>query len=307
MRAGRTGCDHMRLVCPSCGAEYEVDDSVIPEAGRDVQCSNCGQAWFQASAAQLQAQKTDDSTHDASQVWQENADDRDDSPVAAPDAETPPDPQAKVADSDVSPDRQGGEEIAAAAPATDPTKTFRRRTLDDAVLNVLREEAAREARTRDRQGATLETQPDLGLTSAALPAAEPVEEVRKDRVAQTRGSADESDDEDSLVSRGSRRELLPDIEEINSTLRATSERGGDAASRDAPETLQRRRSGFRLGFSISLISAAVLLSTYLLAPVISTQVPALTPLMDAYVHGVDKARLWIDAKMQSSTEAMRKK
>ena len=296
----------MRLVCPSCGAEYEVDDSVIPEAGRDVQCSNCGQAWFQVSAAQLQAEKTEESTKDASQVWQENADDRDDSADTAPATETVPEPQAEVADSDGAADGQSSEESAAAVP-TDPTKTFRRRTLDDAVLNVLREEAAREARARDTQGATLETQPDLGLSSAALPAAKPVEEVKKDRVAQTRGSADESDDEDSLVSRGSRRELLPDIEEINSTLRATSERGSDAASRDAPETLQRRRSGFRLGFSISLISAAILLSTYLLAPVISEQVPALTPLMDAYVHGVDKARLWIDAKMQSSTEAMRKK
>src|SRR3990167_3607508 len=37
----------MRLVCPNCDAEYEVDASVIPQSGRDVQCSNCGTAWFQ--------------------------------------------------------------------------------------------------------------------------------------------------------------------------------------------------------------------------------------------------------------------
>ena len=37
----------MRLVCPNCDAQYEVDDAAIPEAGRDVQCSNCGHAWFQ--------------------------------------------------------------------------------------------------------------------------------------------------------------------------------------------------------------------------------------------------------------------
>ncbi|MCB2124584.1 MAG: zinc-ribbon domain-containing protein, partial [Rhodobacteraceae bacterium] len=29
----------MRLICPSCGAQYEVDESVIPDGGRDVQCS----------------------------------------------------------------------------------------------------------------------------------------------------------------------------------------------------------------------------------------------------------------------------
>lgn len=37
----------MRLMCPNCDAEYEVDASAIPETGRDVQCSNCGHAWFQ--------------------------------------------------------------------------------------------------------------------------------------------------------------------------------------------------------------------------------------------------------------------
>ena len=37
----------MRLTCPNCGAQYEVPDDVIPLAGRDVQCSNCGDTWFQ--------------------------------------------------------------------------------------------------------------------------------------------------------------------------------------------------------------------------------------------------------------------
>ncbi|HHB81612.1 MAG TPA: thioredoxin, partial [Aliiroseovarius sp.] len=40
----------MRLVCPNCGAQYEVDSRVIPENGRDVQCSNCGHTWFQKPA-----------------------------------------------------------------------------------------------------------------------------------------------------------------------------------------------------------------------------------------------------------------
>ena len=37
----------MRLICPNCGAQYEVPEEVIPENGRDVQCSNCGDTWFQ--------------------------------------------------------------------------------------------------------------------------------------------------------------------------------------------------------------------------------------------------------------------
>ena len=37
----------MRLVCPNCEAKYEVPEDAIPETGRDVQCANCGHAWFQ--------------------------------------------------------------------------------------------------------------------------------------------------------------------------------------------------------------------------------------------------------------------
>lgn len=40
----------MRLVCPNCSAQYEIDGSMIPEEGRDVQCSNCGHTWFELPA-----------------------------------------------------------------------------------------------------------------------------------------------------------------------------------------------------------------------------------------------------------------
>lgn len=35
----------MRLVCPRCGAHYEIDDAAIPAAGRDVECSACEHVW----------------------------------------------------------------------------------------------------------------------------------------------------------------------------------------------------------------------------------------------------------------------
>lgn len=37
----------MRIVCPRCVAQYEVDESAIPETGREVQCANCENIWFQ--------------------------------------------------------------------------------------------------------------------------------------------------------------------------------------------------------------------------------------------------------------------
>ena len=36
----------MRLVCPNCGAVYEVPEDNIPAPGRDVQCSACETTWF---------------------------------------------------------------------------------------------------------------------------------------------------------------------------------------------------------------------------------------------------------------------
>lgn len=37
----------MRIVCPRCVAQYEVDEAAIPESGREVQCANCDNIWFQ--------------------------------------------------------------------------------------------------------------------------------------------------------------------------------------------------------------------------------------------------------------------
>jgi len=40
----------MRLVCPKCSTQYEVDDSAVPATGREVQCGSCSSTWFQAPA-----------------------------------------------------------------------------------------------------------------------------------------------------------------------------------------------------------------------------------------------------------------
>ena len=43
----------MILLCPNCGAQYEVPEDHIPKKyGRDVQCSACNHTWFQTHPAQ---------------------------------------------------------------------------------------------------------------------------------------------------------------------------------------------------------------------------------------------------------------
>lgn len=37
----------MRLICPSCAAEYEIDATAIGENGRTVRCASCASEWFQ--------------------------------------------------------------------------------------------------------------------------------------------------------------------------------------------------------------------------------------------------------------------
>ena len=222
----------MRLTCSNCEAQYEVDGAVIPDDGRDVQCSNCGHTWLQLPEG---ATATD-------------TEDRAPLALATP-----------------------------AAAAGEP----RRRTLDEAVLDVLREEAEREAEARRAEGSSLETQADLGL-EAAPPAAPPPSAPVPPPV-----DMDESHEADAVVTRAARRELLPDIEEINSTLRPATERGEDAAAQDAPQVLRQRRSAFRRGFLSSLTLAGVLLALYLGSGAISARVPALAPALSGYAQAVD--------------------
>ncbi|MCW3784540.1 zinc-ribbon domain-containing protein [Defluviimonas salinarum] len=338
----------MRLTCPSCGAQYEVDESAIPESGRDVQCSNCGHAWFQVSAARLRAEAASQAAPAAPRAESPAAQE----PVAEPVAETEESPalaaddepydagaEAETPSSDYPTDDAGPDTAPVAADSDRETELVRaalagtaageadrapmddtpeptaeeaeespamrmaadrRRILDDAVRNVLREEAEREEIARQAEGSAAEPQP------ASASAAPPRIEETAERMARMRGDDDESDDE-ALVSRASRRELLPDIEAINSTLRATSERGDEPASIDAPETLRRRRSGFRLGFSTALLAALLLLSLYVAAPPLAKSVPALEPALTGYVTSVDSARVWLDTRIRSLTESLKGK
>lgn len=291
----------MRLICPNCGAQYEVDESVIPEAGRDVQCSNCGNAWFQMSAAQLRAQEeaaaATDATPEGTEEWVEAEAEVPDEAAAEVSAE---DATAEVADATPPPVPEPAEPEPEPEPAVTPVEPEpKRKTLDDAVMNVLREEAARERRAREAEGGPVVDEPEVAAVAVAAVAAGAA--VRED---DSDISREDYSDDDAVISRASRRELLPDIEEINSTLRATSDRGGEAASMDAPETLRRRRSGFRMGFSTAIVIAAFLLLLYVMAPAIAARIPAAAPALDVYVGAVDGFRVWLDGTLRGLTASM---
>ena len=36
----------MIIACPSCKKKFEIDESLIPEKGRNLQCGSCNRKWF---------------------------------------------------------------------------------------------------------------------------------------------------------------------------------------------------------------------------------------------------------------------
>ncbi len=244
----------MRLLCPNCDAEYEVEASVIPESGRDVQCSNCGHAWFQVSPEVMAEMEAEDALYDA--------------------------PPAPVI----------------ASPMADPVVDLPRRGIDESVLAVLREEADREtAARRSETPQTIETQTEMGLTAQAAVASPAAQ-----RIARMKGV--EASVAPPVPTRPqSRREMLPEIEEINSSLRASSEkRSGVAAAVSDSMAADRGSGGFRTGFVLMLFVAIVLAVLYIMAPKIAQQIPGAAGAMESYVIIIDNLRRLLDGLTRSA-------
>lgn len=185
------------------------------------------------------------------------------------------------------------------------------------MADILRQEAeAEQLARREKQASGLESQPDLGMdledTSPedeadrrARQARERMARMRGNEAAkvQAAGGSDPAVHEAAAAATpGSRRDLLPDIEEINSTLRPGAARSGAGAADLEPEveapTRQRKRRGFRTGFMTVFLVFIVLAAVYVLAPRLSAAVPALAPPLQSYVSYVDQGRVWLDTKVQ---------
>ncbi len=271
----------MRLICPNCDAQYEVPDEVMPETGRDVQCSNCGQTWFQHHPDHAPAEETAD--RDAFDETHSGPEDPDEEVITAPEPEPEPEPQQK------------------------PEQRIRK-SLDPDVADILRQEAEHEAQVRRKETpAPMESQPDLGLDDHGATddaAARRAREAR-DRMARMRGEEPTTGATDAAATAaavGSRRDLLPDIEEINSTLRSTSDRTAASAALSEQETAHEetdRKRGFSLGVALAALLTVTLVLLYIYAPELARAAPQVDPWISAYVGKVDQARMWVDSHLAS--------
>ncbi|WP_133488911.1 zinc-ribbon domain-containing protein [Aliiroseovarius marinus] len=343
----------MRLVCPNCGAQYEVDDRVMPEEGRDVQCSNCGHAWFftPPKPATAQAEEapepkieipapaaanveeapesapepastpdpepTPDETPSADpEVREEVAEAEEaDAPEAAPEepeveaaeaedqpkeADAEPEAEAEV-EPDQSDDADDGDDEDDADTPMPAVAATPRKEVSEEVKQILQEEAEQELRAREADQQGIETQPDLGLDAAQRDNDAELA-ARLQKMEDEANAALEEVEEKDLRSR----DMLPDIEEINSTLDAPD--GADDTRIDlgpmAGETASGGK-GFRRGFSLTILLAVLLVSLYVLAPQIAERFPQAQGVLDQYTAMGDSVRLWLEGAMQSAIEKMR--
>lgn len=326
----------MRLVCPNCSAQYEIDGSMIPDEGRDVQCSNCGHTWFElpAPAADF-AESPPEILDEALDTGQEEvaadeefaeaeeADAFDEDAEAASEREiseiveayVDPDDDIEIETPEPVEDESPSDTIAAAAMAAlldkseakaagdDPTAKKPRRAADVAALEILREEAEREMTQRHGEAGTLETQADLGLDALYDGGDEPSRAMKARRAHLGEDESDAASEDAGNVQAVSRRptsvhqreayaeprrDLLPDIDEINSTLKPTP-------VQEAPS-----KSGFVTGFVLMLVIAFVLIFGYWQAPSIVQLFPESESVVISYVDQANAFRDWLQGLISGS-------
>jgi len=100
-----------------------------------------------------------------------------------------------------------------------------------------------------------------------------------------------------------RKELLPDIEEINSSLRSSADRG-DQIAPTPDDIVATKKRGFRFGFWTVVLIIIVLCLIYIFADQLKGMAPSMADTLDGYVETVDNGRLWLDSKVRGFTASM---
>ncbi len=269
----------MRLICPNCSAQYEVPADVIPAEGRDVQCSNCQETWFQTNP------DTEPQT-DVAQTLKEHFAQTE--PEAAPvppqtDAVSEPDPIDDEFERALNQELDTiAEDDPESSPAPAITHERSKREIDPSVADILREEAQREREQRAAE--TFEHQDEFALDTD-----EPTSDPQPKKSGYIDPKFDDLDEmykDTASDAPASRRDLLPDIEEINSTLR----RDKKSAGKEVPETQAQKNASGRSGFRAAIILLLLAVAVYAYADLITSNVPQLAPYLDAYVAQIDQWR-----------------
>lgn len=311
---------------------------MIPSGGRDVQCSNCGTTWFQdgrarqATAAEERAVRRPgrrapeaDTAAAASEAVPKAAAPE---PRRMAEGDTRDILQAERDREDrIRARATAAAEVASEGPDTDPATQPSDVEAVPGDDGDPRERAAAErarmaaaatvARARDDTVETegpdhpLEADPPASRDDAAAPddgTDDAIAEALRDAADTDDGPYDDpaaahadpevADPAGPAPARSTRRELLPDIEEINSSLRP-DERAleAEAAAAEAAghaQTAPQARSGFRIGFLTVGLVILAFVGVYIFADAIAAAVPQAAAALDGYVSFVDAQRIALE-------------
>ena len=249
----------MLLLCPNCGAQYEVPEDHIPKKyGRDVQCSACNHTWFQTHPAQ-----------DLQPALRDEADD----PGSAKQPSERFDPS--LAD-----DPAASSDATAVSTSPQMPPLRQKRSLHPSVAGVLREEAKREVEERGSNG------PQASGSSSRSGSSDQARDADMDM--QALEALYQNSEQTAKSTRGA---LLPDIDEINSTL-STSGAEWPSDSDASKEIAQKgqRRLGFLVGIAIIVAAAAL----YYFADTLGDGIPSLQQPLELYQQWINNMRIVLD-------------
>lgn len=256
----------IRLICPGCSAEYVLPQEAIPPAGREVECSACEHVW--------RAERP-------------------------PTAAAPLDLGSYTLPREGGGDRNGDDRPVALPPAS--------RRLSPDILDILREEADHERRLRESEAAGLPfpvadapdqapPQDTASEDDSLWPATTVILPAGATR-AITTNPAPQAPAAEAVAPPPTPHErpvVLPLRPAPGQQLRPSAPARAPAVPVMAPAPAP-SRNGYRLGFGLAVLIAAICLALYLLAPRLQAG-PLAEPLSE-WRQGVDDARLWLSRQV----------
>lgn len=255
----------MRLICPSCAAQYDVADDAIPSGGRDVQCSNCNYTWFQTGAktGAMLGPKMPDAAP----------------PVDGQPPRKPIDPSI----SDILREEAAREQKLRSTGTASPPQT-QEDTTPKPVID------AEETRKRIAQM----TEADGGVRVAPSPqVTQPAAAVAATPVPRVEPAAPRIVIPEQPAGPDTNPRDMPGMNEINTSLRARSQAAEPQLTPEEQEEVVKRR-GFRRGFVFVLLIFAILFAPYIFAEEITASLPQAQDAMASYVATIDTLRLSLD-------------
>lgn len=295
----------MRLICPNCGAQYEVDAAMIPAGGRDVQCSNCVTTWFQpGKPTPVPAEEASiDDAFAPAQKEEEGV------------AIAPPPPrriETSAGALEIIRQEAAREARMRAAEALETQEEMPLDMPDDAAERGRQARAQIAALTRpetkpevEPEAPEVQDEPDAPELEGEAPEVEaPEPEIDEPEMAPAPQPPTISTERRiEPEPEGARRDLLPNIEDINATL---SPDENDVQTRIVAAAAPRKGSaapapGRGFGFGLVIIAAVVAVIAYVTAGSLAEAMPDAAPSLAAYVEWVNGLRMALNGVFESLT------